>query len=147
MYTKVLALCLLASAANAAIHCYECPEGGIQGALVDCRNPESNYLGEPKVCSKANGYNEELCLKRSGKKEDFTGLPNSANYEKMVFRGCVKESETSPWDNGWEEKNRCKTKDGITTCTCKDDEMCNGVEGHAAMLGALALAALSTLLI
>ena len=40
-----------------------------------------------------------------------------------VYRGCVPKEDdadhTSPWEDGWESKNRCKTKDGQTHCTCR----------------------------
>ena len=60
-----------------------------------------------------------------------------------MFRGCVDEAETSPWDDGkWEYKDRCKTKDGIKTCTCKDEKMCNGAVRESAVAAGVMVALL-----
>ena len=61
----------------------------------------------------------------------------------MTYRGCVPDNEVSPFSDGWQEAVRCTTKDGKKTCTCDDDDMCNGADGIAkvTVLGAVLAAA------
>lgn len=50
------------------------------------------------------------------------------------------ENEVSPFDDGWQEKTRCTTKNDKKTCTCDDDEVCNGAGGVAGSVAAVVVA-------
>ena len=61
---------------------------------------------------------------------------------KYTYRGCVPKDEECPWSDPWEEqdKTKCKSKDKMTTCICKDDDMCNSAMGSVSVSKGLALA-------
>ena len=67
---------------------------------------------------------------------------------KLTYRGCIPKDKASPFDDGWQTKNKCKTVSGIRTCTCKPDDMCNtGARNVASAAGALALIGTSAALL
>ena len=51
--------------------CHYCPMDKLDNQAIDCRNPETDFMGVSIDCKEDAGKNGRLCLKQSGKTEDF----------------------------------------------------------------------------
>ena len=87
-----------------------------------------------------------MCVTLTGSKGQFPDHMQPDDFspsDKMVYRGCQNdELISSPWDDGWAEKDHCKNNvDGLEICTCKAETMCNGTETNSvSILVALSIA-------